>query len=196
MKNLTKIGVLIFGMCVFYACSEDKNTDSEEESISLPNTEQINSSEMSQGAFPEQEAFSEDVFETNVIGVLDDDGNFYRATENEMINYLTEIFGLDSQSITFGEFTITQVTNEEGEEFWNLKVGSNNGNLKFSVQLSLEQENFILAAKTCKCETTGCSWSGCDAQVSGNNCYCTSCSKDCKKTSTVTTSLVPYFRSV
>ena len=53
------------------------------------------------------------------------------------------------------------------------------------------KSSLISEGRTCKCTSTDCSNSGCDARLTGSFCSCSYCSSECKKESTVTEEIEP-----
>ena len=138
----------------------------------------------------ENEAFA------NKIGFISSKtGNFVEVNKTQLESNWKKIFDLD-ESVKFNDFRVIKSNYADtNNEYYTLKTISEGGTISIATKLTVDQQNqlMILDTKTCKCESVTCSWSGCDASLENDNCMCSSCTGDCKKTSTVTNDLTEAF---
>jgi len=121
----------------------------------------------------------------NLVGILNSEGQFKRLDRIDINKFLTKDMPSNSFSTEFQEFNISEKKSVEGGIEYYLTSRSTNNQVSISVKLKKDSKNrLLLSGDTCKCETKGCSESwGCNASGSGSTCSCSSCSSDCKKTS-------------
>ena len=175
-KNIIKalLSLVLFAG-VFYACSE--NSD-EKQTITLKSN-----------------ADASPTIGNSTIGYMDN-GAFVAINQAQLVGYWKYKFNIPAD-INFTNIQVLGGTSETGEQSYTISARSESGTISVkSVLKPIGPQTaamYMMAGGSCKCETTSCSWSGCDAQASGSSCYCTSCSGDCKKTSTVETNFARAF---
>ncbi|RWX00520.1 hypothetical protein [Flavobacterium cerinum] len=176
MKNFIKalLGLVLFAG-ILYACSE--NSD-EKETIKLK-------SDMTPSP----------VIDNATIGYMNN-GTYVPISQALLVGYWKYKLNLPADT-NFTNIHVIGGTSETGQLSYTVSGRSENGTVSVTSVLKPVGEPanamYMMAGGTCSCETTACSWSGCDAQASGSSCYCTSCSGDCKKTSTVETNFARAF---
>jgi hypothetical protein len=134
----------------------------------------------------------------NNIGFVDENGKFISISQEQMSNYLKNVFELD-KNLNFKEYRILTVSDSLDKIHYFLKTINNENELGISIvneliyvennipTKALNRASFYLGKKTCECESISCASDfGCDASLSGDVCTCSHCFGDCKKKSTVT----------
>jgi len=175
MKKFTKIFLLLFVIAgIVYACSE--NTE-ERSDVTL----KANENPTIAGA---------------TIGYNDDNGSYVVITQDQLTAYWKYKFDI-AEDVNFIDFMVLGGTSDTGDQSVIIRGRSDDGTINIASVLKpmggSQNGMYLMAGGTCKCETNTCSWSGCEASSSGGSCYCSSCSGDCKKTSTVETSFSRVF---
>lgn len=176
MKNFIKALLsLVLLAGVLYACSENGD---EKQSITLKSNADASPS-----------------IGNSTIGYMDN-GAFVAINQAQLVGYWKYKLNLPD-SANFTNIQVLGGTSETGQLSYTVSGRSENGTISVKSVLkpvgAPSAAMYMMAGGSCSCETTSCSWAGCDAQASGSSCYCTSCSGDCKKTSTVETNFARAF---
>ena len=128
----------------------------------------------------EQSTFSNSFFESNQIGYLDENDNFFLINDGELEQFYSDVIGAE-------DYVISEINIYTDIDGYYMKSTDINGEISIASGLiKLEDGKFVMDGKTCKCVTEGCTWNGCSAEIVSGRCSCTQCTKDCKKESTAT----------
>lgn len=130
-------------------------------------------------------------FENNIGFISSKTGEFVKVNKNQITSYWKQTFEIDDK-VNFDDFKIIKGKyTDTGEDFYLLKTINTEGTISIATKVTVDNKKnaLLMDGKSCKCESVSCTWNGCDASYSGDNCICSSCSGDCKKTSTVTKDL-------
>lgn len=165
MKTLNAIIPLLL-ILIMVACSENQNKLATSKSINL-----------------------EDPFKNDLQIIKN--GSLSPISKSELIEKWKKDLNILS-NIEFEKIIIVEgLDSIKNEPFLTLYGRSQDGKISVSHALIIQDGKLVLGKKSCKCETVSCSWSGCDAQQSGDRCSCSACSGDCKKTSTDSDEVIP-----
>lgn len=158
MRNLTYFLILTISLCfIFTSCNNS-------ESIKLNPAEVFN----------------------NPIGILDESNDYQKLDRVDANNYIKSTNSFKFANIEFQDFEIQESLDEYKNKTYYLTSRSTDQTTSISIKLVKDQNgNLIISEDKCICESSECSenW-GCTASGSGSNCACSSCSSNCKKTST------------
>ena len=176
MKNFIKALLsLILLAGIFYACSENGD---EKQTITLKNNSDVPTT-----------------IDNSTIGYMDN-GTYVPINQAQLVGYWKYKLNLPADT-NFTNIHVLGGTSETGQLSYTVSGRSENGAISVTSVLkpmgAPTAAMYMMAGGTCSCETSSCSWSGCEAQASGSSCYCTYCSGDCKKTSTVETNFARAF---
>lgn len=159
---------------VFYACSE--NTD-QKETIKLK-------SDMTPSP----------VIDNATIGYMDN-GTYVPINKALLVGFWKYKHNLP-ENTNFTNIHIIGGTSENGEALYVVSSRSESGTVSIASVLTPFGEPgsamYLMQGSTCTCESTTCSFEGCDPELT-NGCVCSPCNGNCKKTSTVVTHFARVF---
>lgn len=175
-KNIIKtlLSLVLFAG-IFYACSE--NSD-EKETITLKSN-----------------ADASPTIGNSTIGYTDN-GAFIAINQAQLVGYWKYKHNLPDDT-NFTNIQVIGGTSENGTAIYVVTGRSDNGKINTTSLLKpfggTESAMYLMQGSTCTCTSVSCaSDTGCQASAT-NGCVCSSCSGDCKKTSTVETSFARVF---
>lgn len=135
------------------------------------------------------------------LGYLDESGTFQSISNDALHAFYRSILHLPD-AVTFGPYGFEAQNTTGSQPRYVVRVYSTDG--RYRVASTVQRYGatsyaFMQAGTTtCTCESVSCAnnW-GCNADVFGGNCSCTSCDGDCKKTSTASSmaAIQTFFRS-
>jgi len=138
----------------------------------------------------------ENPFENEIGFINSDTEEFQSITKEQLVNYWKDTFEIESNK-SFEDFEIRELRDvETGDKYYTLQTISESGEISITNEVSFNENRILMNKKTCKCESQSCNFSGCDASLfpgGSGRCQCSTCSGDCKKTSTVVSDFTAVF---
>ncbi len=117
------------------------------------------------------------------IGFIDSKSQeFVKINEKLLSNYWKKTFELSEDTEFLSAKLVKAQVNQGEKDYYIINTTSKSGKINISSKVYKTDVGFVMAGEECKCESTECTFSGCEVM---SMCSCTSCSGECKKTHTL-----------